>query len=1732
MAKKRKKAEDASLYAFTLFESMTGEEENIINLNIPSTTNENKVDGDTSLNDYVSRCFTKDGTKFKITSIDGKTVKAVNLGLMELFSTEFIHSFNLDEIKDLLVAECDEQNPSTNTMDSIFGSTQETTLFHVSTNDESKELENELDKELDFHYESSNEEYLTKGKRIEANLEAIKLLKNLESSKRAATVEEQAILARYSGWGGLSDVFKEESTNHNEVVEALSGREYNESRANSLTAYYTPLPIIESIYKMLSDAGFKGGRILEPSCGTGKFFGMMPRNMYDISNLNGVELDTISARIAKHLYPKAKIQNKGFEKADLYKDYYDLVITNVPFGAYKVNDPAYNSMNLDIHDYFICKSIDMAREGGFVVVLTEQNTLDRKPTKAREYISERAELIGAVRLPNGVFGDTHTQVVADLIIFKKKSENAEATEESESFINTVSFSLSEVEGSRNEFFTLHPEYILGEEAITSSQYGNKITVEGELDLALLNERLNGFGMKYEEAVIEDSEDETIISIPEELESAVDIGSFVVYNDKIYHRKSATLLELFTPRNMMAEKRLRAMIPVRDLLDQLYKLMSSNESTDEQIKTQQKRLEQAYDYFVQKYGLFNSRGNELALQEDDKYPRLCSLEIMDSDTNLYVGKAEVFTKRTIRPEVEPKADTAYDALQVSLATKGVIDFDYMEELTATDKDILLKELLESNKLFKLPEGGYADAPTYLSGYVKDKLKIAKAYAENDESFKQNVEALEAVQPKDVTAADIFVPLGATWVPTEIYEQFMYETFKTPNWAKKEIRLCKFGDKYNISEKRTDNWRAEITQIYGTWDVKAYELLEKTMNLENVKVYKTVKGDDGKERRVVDREKTIAAQQKQEELKYKFSTWLFEDEERRERIVRIFNDSLNNIVLKEYDGSYMTFPGMNKAIELMPHQKAAIQRIIQTGNTLLAHRVGAGKTFTMITAAMELKRLGLCNKSLFVVPNHLISQWAGEIARLYPMANILVTNKKDFTAKNRKKFCAKIAAGNYDAILCTHTQFSIGMPLSKETQKRVLDMQLEEVNYLLSSFSDVGSDDPNFKQKEYSVRQLEIKKKDLTAKIEALMETPQDNTVTFEELGIDQIFVDEAHTFKNLAVHTRLRNVAGLTNAVSKKAQDLYGKVLYLNEKTDYRGVVFATGTPISNAICELYVMQKYLEPQYLDKAGIITFDSWVSRFAETETKIEVKPEGTGYRSVVRCCKYHNLPELMNLFRLVADIKVTDLQLDLPEVRTHHIAVKPSDTQKEALKLFAERAEKIRGGGVDPDKDNMLCVTNDGRKLAIDQRMYDIVLENDSRSKLNRCARTVAKIWHKTKESRATQLVFLDMGTPKSKKEQEKAEKAIFDAYNAFKETALSLGVAEEEIAFIHDANTDVKKQVLYDKVNAGTVRILLGSTDKLGAGTNVQKRCLALHHIDCPWRPSDLDQREGRIVRPGNLNKVVHLYSYVTVNTFDTYLYQTILNKAKPIAQIMSGKVPMRDMEDLDSQCLNYAEIKALSTGNPAIKEKMELEEKVTKLKILRSAHMSKIYALEKKVNSELPLVIEMHEARLHTLKADVEYLEAHPYDGAPENFHIVLNGDDYFGADDKKVAAQVLQSLIDTHKNVNQKLIGNYRGFKLFVSYNLTEDAPIMHIQSATNDLLYRMSVGNDGYGNLRRLDNLLSGIKKKIEDTERDIEASKNDLAVSAEEAKKPFPQEKEYNEAVLRLAQVNKELAYSSIV
>lgn len=1418
---RKKTAVDASLYAFSLFEQMTGEQENIIDLN-------DAADNIPSKNKswMISSCFTKDNKQYRITGLDDTPVKAIDLDLFESFNIEATQSFNIDEIEYLI------------------NSKVETPIIPVivSAENTSLSLTPKAEKPVehhDYHFQSPQEEYLTRGERIDANLQAIKLLKELESVGNAATSDEQAILARYSGWGGLSDAFKEENSNYASVAKALSGSEYKHARESTLSAFYTPLPIIDSIYSMLSKVGFKGGRVLEPSCGVGKFFGMMPKGMYEQSKLYGVEIDSISARIARQLYPSARVINKGFEQTSLFNDYYDLVISNVPFGSYKVNDPAYNKLNLDIHDYFICKSVDKARKGGIIIILTESNTLDKKSTAARKYISERAELVGTLRLPETTFGNTHTKVVTDLLILRKKTDNKETAIR---FVDTLSKSVPYtkdgnnlvLETAINEYFTVHPEAILGKETVVSGQYHDVLTVEGKLDMNLFAEKLKGFALKYEEATASDGEDSTTILLPDELEDTPNF-SYIPYQSNIWYRNNG-FLELYKAPNKKAEERLRGMLPVRDELLKLYEVMKRSSSTEKEIMIQQRNLEQSYDYFVQKYGFFTSRANSMAFGEDAKYPLLCALEIFDDDTGEYIGKADIFTERTIRWDVQPKADNAYDALQISLAEKGRIDFDYMSELTASDIVALKTELLENYQLFKLPNGGYADAATYLSGYVKDKLKEAKIAAEADDSFKRNVEALEKVQPKDIPINEIFIPLGATWIPLEIYNDFMYETFKTPKHKRSTIRICKYMDKFHISEKSSDSSRAEIDSIYGTPDISAYELLESCLNLVSVKITYREETSDGKVRYVTDRDKTIAAQSKQEEIKVLFSEWLTKDYDRRVKIERLYNDTLNNIVEKEYDGSYMRFPGMNKSIELMPHQRNAVQRIIQNGNTMLAHRVGAGKTFTMIAAAMELKRLGLCNKSLFVVPNHLLNQWAGEILRLYPLANILITTAKDFTKKNRKKFCSKIATGNYDAILCTHSQFSIGMPLSKETQLQVLQDQMHEVHRLLYDFSmviaDTDTSDPNFKQMQYSERELKKKEKSIEEKIKKLMDSPHDEAVTFEDLGVDQIFIDEAHLFKNLAVQTKLRNVAGLTNAVSKKAQDLYGKVMYLNDATGYRGVVFATGTPISNAICELYVMQKYLEPQHLERAGIITFDSWISRFAETETKIEVKPEGTGYRSVIRCCKYHNLPELMKLFRLVADIKVNDLNLDLPQARTHHIAVKPSATQKDVLKQLAERAEIIRSGSVEPDEDNMLCVTNDGRKLAIDQRMFNIALENDMKSKLNRCARTVAKLWSMTRDSKATQLVFLDLGTPKPNGNAKPSEKKIFDAYNAFKSTLLKLGVTENEVAFIHDANTDVKKIMLYENVNAGKIRVLLGSTDKLGAGTNVQKRCIALHHVDC------------------------------------------------------------------------------------------------------------------------------------------------------------------------------------------------------------------------------------------------------------------------------------------------------------
>ena len=1285
---------------------------------------------------------------------------------------------------------------------------------------------------------TENEEYRAKGVRIDDNLQAIKLVKQLKEEKRLATTEEQMILSKYSGWGGLSDVFEENKhvKQYKDVINALTPDEYIHACSSILSAFYTPKAVIDVIYSTLKSFGFKGGRILEPSMGIGKFFGCMPKNMRKNSTLYGVELDNISAEISKQLYQNATILNTGFEKVDYGENVFDLAISNVPFGQYSVSDGKYNRYKYKIHDYFICKMIDCVRPGGLVVALTSSYTLDKQTDSARNFIAERAELIGAVRLPNKTFGNTHTEAIVDLLFFKKRNEPVKNTDEQ--WLNTTQLEFKNgdkepVKAHTNDYFVLNKNHVLGDYEVVSGQYGDTITISGEFNQDVCMNVLSTFDCKYK-AVKKHKNIDGVdqLPIPEELFNVPNY-SYLIYESSIWFRNNGTI-EQVTPANKTAEKRLRALIPLRDVLLELFEAQINAES-DEIVSELQHRLDCCYDSFVNKYGRVSSRANSLAFRLDSKYPLLCSLEIYN-DEGEFERKADVFTKRTIKTSNKPFAENEFDALEISLAEKGCIDFDYMSKLTGFKEDELIEKLCLSERMFKLPfEKGYETADTYLSGYVKDKLKLAKAAAASDVQFKANVSALERVQPKDIPYNEIFAPMGATWIDTKFYKEFLFDLLQTPVYFKDEVDIVLLADKYHITRKNI--YDVKSTSVYGTDDKNAYELFEDCLNLISTKVYDYWVDEAGRQKSKVNVEKTQVVQTKQASIRQKFNDWLWTDFDRREYLVRKYNDTMNNIVERDYDGSKIQFSGMNPNVTLMPHQKNAVARIVRNGNTLLAHVVGAGKTFSIIAAAMEKKRLGLHNKPLIVVPNHLVEQWAGEFLRLYPCANVLITGKSDFSKQNRRKFCARIATGNYDAVIMSHDQFT-RVPLSQERQCEEMKKQLQEIERVLSELNISDSADKNIRTKNYTIRQYEQAKNNLVSKMEALTDSPKDDTVTFEQLGVDALFLDEAHLFKNLAVVTKLKNVAGLTNANSKKASDLLMKVNYLNEITDYKGVVFATGTPISNAVCELYVMQEYLQKKDLELHGIYTFDSWISRFAETESKVEVKPEGTGYRTVTRVSKYHNLPELMAIFKMVADIRVADqLNLDVPERKNHNIAVNPSKTQEKVVKEFAQRADRIRKGIVNRYIDNMLCVTNDGRKLAIDQRLYNLDYDDDNKSKLNRMSRTVYRIWKLYSSIKGTQLVFSDMGTPKKGKDAQDR----FDVYADCKEKLMSYGVPEEEIAFIHDANTDQKKKALFEKVNKGIVRVLIGSTEKLGAGTNVQKRLIAIHNLECPWRPADLER---------------------------------------------------------------------------------------------------------------------------------------------------------------------------------------------------------------------------------------------------------------------------------------------------
>ena len=1552
--------------------------------------------------------------------------------------------------------------------------------------------------------------YKSKGERMIANIQAIKLLKDLQENKRLATPQQQEILAEFTGWGGLQDIFSEKNANYHELRQLLSPKEYASAERSILDAFYTPYPVIKSIYKCLQKAGFKGGRILEPSCGTGRFFGLMPEEIKLNSRLYGIELDDITATIAAQLNQNANIRNCGFEDINYGDNVFDLAITNVPYGDSSVSDSRYNRYNFKIHDYFISKMIDVVRPGGIVVAITSSYSMDKTNDKARRYWAERADLIGSIRLPKSAFKNAHTEVITDVLLFKKREEQTECQPY---WLNTEPITVDEVTTRINSVFSKHPENIIGNYKVESGPFGKRLMVEGTLDDLSV---LEATQFEYTAAEVttdgaENSEDSNKVEIlPDELMSEPDY-CYTLYNNKIVYKVNG-LIRYYQPKNKMEGLRKRELIVLRKAISTVISAMVS-EYSDDYIKNLQADLNGKYDRFEKKYGRICSRANSIAFRDDSKYPLLCSLEIYNDDGE-FVRKADIFSQRTIKKRTVPKAENEQDALQISLSEKGTVDFDFMSGLLGVSVKELKKTLTTGGQLFKVPFSNnvYEPAETYLSGFVKKKLAEAKAAAATDESFKVNVQALEAVQPRDIPYQGIFCPINAPWVPDKFKQCFMEETFDVDS----RVVVSKVNNYYYVSQKMYRNVRC--TSTYGTPTFNALELYEDCLNLIDKRVYDKFLDANGKEKRVLNKEKTQVCREKQTLIRQKWDEWVWADRERREALVRVYNDLKNVLRQERFDGSRLSFPGMSSNIELMPHQKNAVQRIVRKGNTMLAHVVGAGKTFTMIAAAMERKRLGLSNKPLFVVPNHLVSQWAGEFARLYPFANVLVTSKTDFTTQNRKKFCAKVATGNWDAVLMSHSQFS-RIPLSKERQTYELNRQLEEIAYTLSSLNEINIGD--FRTKDYSKRQLESRKKALIERIKKLNDSPKDNTVTFEELGVDILFLDEAHLFKNLSVFTKLNNVAGLTNAESKKAQDLLMKTRYLNEITNYQGVVFATGTPISNAVCELYVMQTYLQDKDLFAVGINNFDQWIGSFADTENTIEVKPEGTGYRTVTRVSKYHNIPELKSLIWRVFDIvNENDITIDVPESKNHNIAVEPSEIVKQVVESFAERAEKIRSGSVDSSKDNMLCVTNDGRKIAIDQRLYDKALEDDMKSKLNRCTKTVYQIWKLYQQDKATQLVFCDMGTPK------KHSKEFFDLYNDVKRKLIDWGVPESEIAFIHDANTDTKKIQLFDKVNRGEVRILLGSTEKLGAGTNVQKRLIAIHNIDCPWRPSDLQQRAGRIIRQGNMYKKAHVYTYVTKNTFDTYLYQTVLAKAKFIAQIMSNNTTERDVDDVDNACLNYAEIKALSTGNPAIKEKMELEEQVARMKVLRNNFIAQRYDLETDIYTRFPNEIKATQARIYAVETDIKVVEQHPLDEEHKFSPMVVDGTT-FSVEEKEAAAEILLTKLTTEHDISIRKIAEFRGFHIMSQYNIQHGYEMVHLYSPTSGFSYKIELGDNSLGNLVRINNALASLPKQQEKLNAHLIEVERNLEFAKRELEKPFDKEAEYKEAVAKLNALNAKLA-----
>ena len=1559
-----------------------------------------------------------------------------------------------------------------------------------------------------FNLRENEVETVGKKERFRRNIMAIQLLKKCQEENRFATPEEQIVLSKYVGWGGLSEAFDENNsawaTEYLELSSVLTPEEYASARESTLTAFYTPPEVITAIYKAMEQMGFKEGNLLEPSCGIGNFIGMLPDSMQD-SKIYGVELDTISAGIAQQLYQKTTIAAQGFEETNLPDSFFDGVVGNVPFGDFKVSDKRYDKHKFLIHDYFFAKSLDKLRPGGVMAFVTSKGTMDKETLAVRKYIAQRAELLGAIRLPNNTFkGNAGTEVVSDILILQKRDRLIDIEPD------WVHLDTDENGIKMNSYFVQHPEMILGEMKMVSGRFGMEATcvpyenadLAAQLDEAVAN--IHGEITEYETEEELEEEDNSIPADP-----TVRNFSYTVVGDKIYYRENSRMTPVEV--SATAENRIKGMIAIRNSVRTLIELQTED-YPDSEIKAEQERLNRLYDTFSGKYGLINSRANTSAFSQDSSFSLLSALEIIGEDGELE-RKADMFSKRTIKPHTPvTSVDTASEALAVSLGEKATIDMDYMMELSGKSENEIfedLKGVIFLNPLYEYGnsyEPKYLMADEYLSGNVREKLRIAKNSAElYPEDYKVNVEALQKVQPKDLTASEISVRLGATWLPPDDVQEFIFHLLETPRYAQWNIKVhfSPFTSEWNIEGKSYDKGNVRAYNTYGTSRINAYKIIEETLNLKDVRIFDYIEDDEGKKKAVLNKKETAIAQSKQEMIKQEFQDWIWSDPERRERLCKSYNEKFNSVRPREYDGSHIIFNGMNPEIELREHQKNAVAHILYGGNTLLAHAVGAGKTFEMVAAAQESKRLGLCNKSLFVVPNHLTEQWAAEYLQLYPAANILVATKKDFETKNRKKFCGRIATGDYDAVIIGHSQFE-KIPMSIERQRAILEQQLEEITEGIAELK-------RNRGENFSVKQLEKSKKSIKQKLDKLNDqTKKDDVVTFEELGVDRLFVDESHYYKNLYLYTKMRNVGGIAQTEAQKSSDLFMKCRYLDEITGGRGTVFATGTPISNSMVELYTIQRYLQYNTLVKNGLQHFDAWASTFGETITAVELTPEGTGYRAKTRFAKFYNLPELMAMFKEVADIKTADmLNLPVPEAKYHNIAVKPSEMQKEMVASLAERAEQVRGGGVDSSVDNMLKITNDGRKLALDQRMLNDMLPDFEGSKINACVDNIYRIWKENADKKSAQLVFCDLSTPKND--------GTFSVYNDIRKKLIERGIPESEVKFIHEADTDMKKKELFQKTRKGEVRVLLGSTQKMGAGTNVQDKLIALHDVDCPWRPSDLEQRSGRIVRQGNENPQVDIYRYVTEQTFDAYLYQLVEGKQKFASQIMTSKSPVRSAEDIDETALSYAEIKMLATGNPYIKEKMDLDIQVQKLKMLKSNFLSEKYGLEDKVIKFYPQQIAYLKSRVEGLTKDVETAKLHPKPIDEQPLGMMVSGVSY------SEKAEAGQAIINACKSMNSPdaiPLGEYRGFQMELYFDTVQRNYVVKLKGETSR---DVPLGDDSHGNIVRIDNGIERFEETLADTKNSLENTEKQFETAKQEIEKPFAKEEELRAKTARLDELN---------